>query len=98
MNLDISARLRKVRSESQSTQQDIANALGIGLQRYQAYEQGRAEPSLETLMKLKDVYGFRTIDDLLTGKQYGGGFSKIEKAYMKAGAEKRRIVDFVLGV
>lgn len=93
----ITVRLRELRKKHHFTMLQVANYIGKQQKAYQAYEEGRAEPSLASLIKLKEMYGFKSIDDLLSDKR-PGPVSAIEKAYLKANLEKRRIVDFVLGV
>lgn len=46
-------------------QKEVAAALGIKLERYQAYEQSRAEPSAEILLKIKEFYKLKSVDELI---------------------------------
>jgi transcriptional regulator with XRE-family HTH domain len=98
MNLIIPIRLRAIRQKNGLTMLEVAQRIRKQAKAYQAYEEGRAEPSLDTFMKLKNLYGFRSIDDMLTGTDAKIKRSAVEEAYLKATAEKRRIVDFVLEV
>ncbi|MED0670611.1 helix-turn-helix domain-containing protein [Aneurinibacillus aneurinilyticus] len=52
----LSDRLRELRKKHKLTQKDIANYLGITESGYGYYEQGRNEPSIETLRKLAQKY------------------------------------------
>ncbi|WP_025027763.1 helix-turn-helix domain-containing protein [Caldalkalibacillus mannanilyticus] len=49
-------RLRQLRKSNHLTQKEIATFLGISESAYGYYEQGRNEPSIETLKKLADKY------------------------------------------
>ncbi|NEY20529.1 helix-turn-helix transcriptional regulator [Bacillus ginsengihumi] len=53
----LAERLRSLRKLNKLTQKDIADFLGITESGYGYYEQGRREPSLDTLRKLADKYG-----------------------------------------
>lgn len=47
--------LRKLRANTNMTQQDVADTLGISRQAYSNYEQGKREPDIKTLLLLGDV-------------------------------------------
>ena len=49
------------------TQQDIANELGITYQSYQAYELGKAYPTLKNFLKLSELFDVSL--DSLVGKK-----------------------------
>ncbi|MBR1983518.1 MAG: helix-turn-helix transcriptional regulator [Clostridia bacterium] len=51
----------------QWTQQDVANELGIRYQSYQAYELGKAYPSLKNFLKLAKLFDVSL--DSLVGKK-----------------------------
>jgi transcriptional regulator with XRE-family HTH domain len=53
----LAERLRELRKKNKMTQKDVATFLGISESGYGYYEQGRNEPSLETLRKLASKYG-----------------------------------------
>ena len=55
-----SDRLKTIRKESPYTQQKIADMLCISLNAYQKYEQAERSPSLETLVKLADIFEVTT--------------------------------------
>ena len=50
-------RLREARETKRKTQQEIAEYLGISAVSYGAWERGRAEPSLDRLVKLCRYFG-----------------------------------------
>ena len=58
-------RLKELRLEHGMTQQYIANLLNIKQQSYIRYEYGTGEPSLNTLMKLAQIFEVTT--DYLLG-------------------------------
>ena len=51
------------------TQQDVANKLGIRYQSYQAYESGKAVPSLQNFLKLAELFDV-SLDYLVGRKDY----------------------------
>lgn len=51
------------------TQRQVANALKISQPSYIRYEKGQAEPSLESLVKLADLFDV-SVDFLLGRKDY----------------------------
>ncbi len=58
-------RLRALREEKELMQEEIAKRLNISTSAYGYYEQGRNEPSLETVKKLAEIFGVST--DYLLG-------------------------------
>ncbi len=62
-------RLKELRVEKGYTQQKIADMLNIRQQSYIRYEYGTGEPSLETLVKIAQIYGVST-DYLLGISEY----------------------------
>lgn len=59
-------RLRELRKSKKMNQNDIAKHLGISLSGYASYEQGVANPSIDTLLKLAELFEVST--DYLLGK------------------------------
>lgn len=49
-------RLKSIRKECGMTQKDVYERLGISPNGYASYEQGRTEPSLETLIQLCRIF------------------------------------------
>lgn len=56
-----------LKNGKQWTQQDIADALGIKYQSYQAYELGKAYPSLKNFLRLAELFDVSL--DSLVGKK-----------------------------
>lgn len=56
--------LKKFRENSGYTQQQMADALNIDRSTYAYYETGKTNPSLSTLMKIKDILNV-SLEDLL---------------------------------
>ncbi|MBN8852243.1 MAG: hypothetical protein BGO55_00675 [Sphingobacteriales bacterium 50-39] len=52
-----SKNITHLRNKKNRTQQEIADALGVKLKRYQAWEEGRALPRLPLLLKLCELHG-----------------------------------------
>lgn len=61
----IGAQLKNWREKHDLTQVDVSVDLDMNSPAYQAYEEGRAEPSLTTLKKLANLYNLPTIEDLI---------------------------------
>lgn len=61
--------LRKLRKERKLTQQQVADAIGLGMQAYSYYEKGDRQPSPETLCKLADFFGV-SVDEILGRVSY----------------------------
>lgn len=59
-----SERLRELRLSAGLSQQDVCDELGIRQQSYARYENGKGEPSLETLTKIAKIFDV-TCDYLL---------------------------------
>lgn len=63
--LIFSQRLRQLRKESGLTQVELAQKLNLTQQSYTRYEYGTGEPSLETLVRLAEIFEVST--DYLLG-------------------------------
>lgn len=57
-------RLKELRKKQKLTQQQVADAVGIGMQAYAYYEKEERDPSPDTLCRLADFFGV-TVDELL---------------------------------
>ena len=62
----LNQRLRALRIKSKYTQQNMSDLLDISLNAYQKYEQAERSPSLDTLVKLADIFSVPT--DYLLGR------------------------------
>lgn len=62
-------RLRAARMARKFTQQYVALTLGMTVNAYQKYEQSERSPSLDTLVKLADLYNVPT-DWILCRDEY----------------------------
>lgn len=56
----VGKRLRAARMARKLTQQNVADILGMTVNAYQKYEQSERFPSLETLVKLADLFSVPT--------------------------------------
>lgn len=63
--IEFSKRLKELRLDGGFTQQSIADELGIKQQSYARYELGNGEPSLQTLVKIAEIFDVST--DYLLG-------------------------------
>lgn len=64
MSSYLSQNLKFLRKQKNFTQEDLARALGLNRPSIGAYEEGRAEPKLETMQNMADYFGI-TIDELI---------------------------------
>lgn len=53
----VSRRLKKAREESGLTQKEVSDKLGLKKTTLSGYENGKSEPSMETLVQLANLYG-----------------------------------------
>ena len=60
--------LVKLRKDKKMTQEEIAKELNMTQSTYQHYENGRAEPSIDTLCKLADYYHVTL--DYIVGRKF----------------------------
>lgn len=65
----ISKRLKQLRAEHNLTQTDLAKVLGIAKTTLAAYEQGKSEPNIDTIIKIADFFNITT--DYLLGHSDG---------------------------
>lgn len=63
---DLKERLRELRKQSDLSQQDIADKMGVSKQTISQYERGVREPDLDNLLALCDI--FNVSADYLLGK------------------------------
>lgn len=54
--MDFAQRLKNIRKESNLTQKQVYEKLGISANGYASYEQGRTEPSVSTLIALCKLF------------------------------------------
>ncbi|MEG0692177.1 MAG: helix-turn-helix transcriptional regulator [Oscillospiraceae bacterium] len=62
----VGATLQNIRTKAGFTQKQISTLLGISVQAYSGYENGKHEPTIETLVKLSYLYEVSV--DYLCGK------------------------------
>ncbi|NMM48116.1 XRE family transcriptional regulator [Marinigracilibium pacificum] len=78
----ISQNLKYLRKKNDLTQEQFADKLGIKRSQVGAYEEGRADPRIPTLMKITEVFGY-SIDELVSDS-----LEKIEKSGKKSGGSR----------
>ena len=72
----IGTRIAALRRDAGMSQADLARALGVSPSAVGMYEQGRREPSVETLVHLSQIFRIST-DYLLTGQLFRTGDEQI---------------------
>jgi transcriptional regulator with XRE-family HTH domain len=73
--------IRVLRKKLSLTQDQFAQKLGIKRSLIGAYEEGRAEPKLELLQKMAEVFGI-SVDDLI-GKEFTGDSVLSDKKFVR---------------
>lgn len=77
-------KLRELRKENNKTQEEVAKQINTTRISYTRYELGTSEPTIETLIKLADIYGVSL--DYLVGRKFKndiGYLNENEKAILK---------------
>ncbi len=64
---DLALRLRALRTKHGLTQLELSKRIGVTRSTYTYYENGKTEPSLETIIAISKVYKIST-DDILINK------------------------------
>ncbi len=64
--ITLANRLKELRSRENWTQEEIANMLNISRNAYTLYETGKNKPTIDTLIKLADIY--KTSIDYIVGR------------------------------
>ncbi len=54
--ISIASRIRELRQGCGMTQRQVAHQIGVTYQSYQAYEHGKALPSLDSLISLSQLF------------------------------------------
>lgn len=94
---DYPAILRHYRNLLEMSQQQVSDVIGINRSTYQSYEEGRAEPSLELIFSLMQLYGVDTVNEFLMMKEVKTRKrSWLHISYYRLPLDKRAIVDFIL--
>jgi transcriptional regulator with XRE-family HTH domain len=97
----ISSNLKYYRARLGKTQAEIAALIGIPAGTYQTYETGRAEPSLHILVKLRNIFGLHSVEELINRdhtKEKEDLKSLLHQKYLGASEKSRMIVDLVLNI
>ena len=86
----LGARIAALRRDAGMSQAQLANALGISPSAMGMYEQGRREPSIETLVAMAQLFQVST-DYLLTGNPASGEETVLNQLLMDriAAADQR---------
>ena len=64
ITVNLNQRLKSLRLESKTTQQSVADALGVTVGNVQKFEYGTARPKLDNIVKLADFFNV-SVDYLL---------------------------------
>tara|TARA_B100000809_G_C14977346_1_gene473198 strand:+ start:185 stop:538 length:354 start_codon:yes stop_codon:yes gene_type:complete len=82
-NSILSKNIRKLRSFKNLNQTEFAELFGIKRASIGAYEEGRAEPKLDTLIKITSSFKL-SLDDLIVKELTVNQIAKFDKAYNRA--------------
>lgn len=78
--------LKELRTIKNATQCEIAEALGVQRYTYAKWEQGRAEPSIDDLIKLSNIFGC-TVDYLIGNENDFGAITTTSPTLTKTQSE-----------
>lgn len=67
--MEFKDKLKEKRDELKLSQEELATKLNISRQSISKWERGQSYPSIETLLKLSDIFQI-TLDELLKGDDY----------------------------
>lgn len=65
-------KLKELRNSEQKSSEELAKLLDISIQAYYKYENGKAEPNIQNLIKLADFYNVTL--DYLVGRPFNNEF------------------------
>ena len=85
-NSILSKNIKKLRLFKNMNQTQFAEIFGIKRASIGAYEEGRAEPKLETLLKFSNYFKLK-LDDLIVKELTVNQIAKFDEAYSKANSE-----------
>lgn len=96
--MDLANRIRTLRKAAGWTQQALADALGLKRSALGAYEEGRAEPKLATLVALSKHFGM-SLDAFVLGdseedrkmRRVVGGDLRVLSVHVDAGSDRERV-------
>jgi predicted transcriptional regulator len=91
----IISNLKKYRQDCKLSTADVAKLIPMKPGTYRKYEEGRSQPNIATLLRLKEIFGLGSVDELLTDTT-GGKKESIAEKYYTLPPDKRQIVDFVM--
>ncbi|HRE52244.1 MAG TPA: helix-turn-helix transcriptional regulator [Flavitalea sp.] len=92
--MNLKDNIRKARVSIGFSQKQMAASVGKNRGTYQSYEDGRAEPSVHTLIKIAETVGI-TLDDLVRGNCTPS--NEISDRYARLSSRDKAIVDAVMG-
>ena len=81
----VSKNIRKLRTEKNLTQEDIAKKLFVTRQTVSSWESGRTQPDIDTIMKLSELFGV-SAEELIYGK------AKMMSAEEKNNVSKQKLI------
>lgn len=81
----VSKNIRKLRTEHNMTQEDVARELFVTRQTISSWESGRTQPDIETIIKLSELFSV-SAEELIYGR------SKTMSASEKENASKQRLI------
>ena len=89
------SRIAALRRQKGLSQAQLANLLGVSPSAVGMYEQGRREPSADTLVALSEVFGV-SVDYLLTGRAFPEERQQLEALLLSriAAAQQRQHLSF----
>lgn len=93
--IDLKNILRQWRLKENLTQNQVAELLHVKRNTYQAWEAGRASPSISQIIQLCQIYKAVSIDEFLCVSRRET-YSELENRYRGLSRKEKSIVDFIL--
>lgn len=93
--IDLKNILRQWRLRENMTQNQVAKLLRVKRNTYQAWEAGRASPSISQIIQLCEIYRADSIDEFLCVSRRQA-VSELENRYRRLSRKEKSIVDFIL--
>lgn len=91
-NSILSKNIKKLRLFKSLNQTQFAELFGIKRASIGAYEEGRAEPKLDTLLKISGYFKL-TLDELIVKELTVNQIAKFDKAFAKANTPPSNVVE-----
>jgi len=100
MKSTFSRNMSATRKEYSLTQNDAAKKIGITRSRLGSYEEGRAFPNVDVLVKIAEAYKIKDVIYFISGKAIDGlnNNGQLITKYNTLTGKEKKAVDILLGI